>query len=195
MKLSLLALILLSGLAHAAPTEWLCTEEASQREGSVIKACGVGLGTTEAAARIAAFDRAKQEFMAVCNASFDCVGQGFTAHPKRTTCEQSGNGFKCYRLVSFTIESAEAPTVQQTVARSHKIAAQQVQALTVQQHCVRPTLDMHNPDAVSAWNDQQDAWHECMDANMKAEREEAKRPSDNVNAFWNAWEVKYLGGH
>lgn len=101
---TLLILLLLSTTAHA--TEWLCTEEASQREGANILACGIGTGSDENTARLNAFDSAKAEFTKVCSGSDDCNNKQVSILPKRTSCEQTTNGsYKCYRLVTFNIGS------------------------------------------------------------------------------------------
>lgn len=83
---------------------WLCQEVASQRSGNVVRSCGVGLGADENAARRDAFENARTEFNALCSASTDCDGHEVSVYPERTSCEpESGGGYKCYRLLVFTI--------------------------------------------------------------------------------------------
>jgi hypothetical protein len=93
--------------------DWLCTEESSQRRGDAIYACGIGAGKTESAARAAAFASAKAEFDRVCSSSDDCRGHKVSAEPRRTECREE-QGFKCYRLVAYTI----APSAHELEARA-----------------------------------------------------------------------------
>ena len=85
--------------------EWLCEEEASQREGNTIKSCGIGQAKTEAEARDMALDNAKKEFDKICNASVDCAGHETIADPRRTSCSLKGNTYTCHRLIAFEISS------------------------------------------------------------------------------------------
>ena len=102
MSTSILLLIsLLSVNVHA--DSWLCTEESSQRSGNIINACGIGLGSEENTARLKALDNAKLEFKRLCEVSSDCAGRMISVQPQRTTCETEGAGYKCYRLLAFTI--------------------------------------------------------------------------------------------
>lgn len=86
-------------------SDWLCHEEASQRQGDEILACGIGIGPDENSARIQALDNASLEFNKLCNVSDDCRGKKVAATPKRTQCSQDGKTFKCYRLVSFAVSA------------------------------------------------------------------------------------------
>ncbi len=94
-----LLLLLTFAIPAFAATDWLCTEEASQRKGNAIYACGIGDGRDENEARSKAFLNAKAEFARICDASDDCRGHRVSAEPARTACE----GLRCYRLVVFTI--------------------------------------------------------------------------------------------
>jgi hypothetical protein len=88
----------------AAADNWLCTQEASQRKGSVILSCGIGSGADENAARLSAFDAAKAEFAKICSVSDDCKNHLISAQPRRTACEQNEpNVYRCYRLIEFDI--------------------------------------------------------------------------------------------
>lgn len=100
--MTILSLILTVSMAHAAES-WLCTSESSQVIGDQVRACGVGHGPDEDAARASALTSAKAEFQGLCNASSDCPSRAVTVEPKRTTCEQSGKGWKCFRLLVFTM--------------------------------------------------------------------------------------------
>lgn len=106
-------LLLKSGASHAKDS-WLCTEASSQRFGQDIHSCGIGLGKDEAEARLKAFDSAKAEFNKVCDSSDDCKGHEITVDPKRTTCEQTGTGFKCYRMIVFSIRDSLKPQYEPT---------------------------------------------------------------------------------
>lgn len=114
MKRYYVLLLLFSPLAHAE--EWLCKEESSQRSGSVISSCGVGLGKDENAARSQAFEHAKEEFLRICSTSDDCKNHAITAEPKRTTCERTEDQYKCYRLVRFVIGREIGP-IEKSVPR------------------------------------------------------------------------------
>lgn len=92
--------------AFAADPIWLCREESSQRQENAIKACGIGTGKDENAARLNAFDNSKTEFLRICKSSDDCRDHEITIEPKRTSCEQEDGGYKCYRLIVFTIAAA-----------------------------------------------------------------------------------------
>lgn len=97
---------LLGLLLLAQPTladAWLCTEASSQRRGSSVYSCGVGIGKDENAARLNAFDNAKSEFKRICSASDDCKGHNITVSPERTSCDKNSDSYKCYRLIVFTI--------------------------------------------------------------------------------------------
>lgn len=112
MKKALAFLILLSPMlaetdSSGAETSWLCTEEASQRLENSIMSCGIGTGKDENQARLNAFDQAKNEFNKICDTSVDCRKHEISAEPRRTTCQQDGKGFKCYRLVAFYIAKAQ----------------------------------------------------------------------------------------
>jgi len=102
-QLAVFAILILAGTSALAE-DWLCTEASSQRSGNVVRSCGIGLGNDENAARRDAFDNAKTEFSALCGASADCDGHAVNVYPERTNCTpQGGGGFKCYRLLVFTI--------------------------------------------------------------------------------------------
>lgn len=86
-----------------ASEDWLCKDEASQRIGNVIKACGIGMGTDEARARSESFEQARFEFSKICNASDDCHWHKVSVIPGRTTCEKADDVYTCYRLVNFMV--------------------------------------------------------------------------------------------
>ena len=96
-----LFLLIIGNNAYSS-NSWLCTEEASQRRGNSIYSCGIGEAGDEAEARLRALDSAKTEFSRLCEASDDCRGHKIDVEPGRTTCE-SGERYKCYRLVIFKI--------------------------------------------------------------------------------------------
>lgn len=94
-------LLLISTATQAA--DWLCQEEASQRQGALIQACGVGSGQDEDEARTRAFENAQAEFERLCEASDDCRGHRVRVAPARTSCEAHGETMQCYRLLIFQI--------------------------------------------------------------------------------------------
>lgn len=99
-----LLLLLLSANSFAAE-DWFCSEESSEKRGNSIYACGIGEGPSESDARSSALDNAKLEFSKLCTISDDCRGHRVIARPARTTCEP---GYRCYRMVVFTIQSVSA---------------------------------------------------------------------------------------
>jgi len=92
----------LSARASDSPA-WYCKEVASERKGSQVYACGVGLGADENEARTDAFENARKEFIRICSLSADCKDHQIITTPERTTCETSGKKTKCYRLLVFSI--------------------------------------------------------------------------------------------
>ena len=104
MKLNLILIfIFISATTVYAKEDWLCVQESSQIQNGTILACGIGEGKDEDAARAKAFDSAKAEFNRLCGASDACNGRRVTVEPQRTTCEQNIGGYKCYRLLVFSL--------------------------------------------------------------------------------------------
>lgn len=99
-----------------ASDAWLCTSESSQVHGGSVFSCGIGVGKDEGEARAKAFGAAQSEFYHICGASTNCKGHAVIVEPRRTTCETANSGYKCYRLVVFTVSD-------ETVKHQEKIAA------------------------------------------------------------------------
>lgn len=121
MRSLIMVMIILIFLPATAKEEWLCTEQSSQRIGDSFNSCGVGIGADENAARTKALDNAKTEFLKICESSDDCKGQQVSAVPGRTTCEKTNEGYKCYRLVIFSVSpqlSDKRSVASETVRRS-----------------------------------------------------------------------------
>lgn len=106
-ELLLVLLILFLCFSKCFAGDWLCTEEASQRRGSSVLACGIGHGASEEEARDKALDAAAVEFKKICDLSSDCHRENVKANPQRTECEKERTGYSCRRLVQF--EMAEMP--------------------------------------------------------------------------------------
>lgn len=87
-----------------AQDQWLCTSQASQLRGNQVLSCGVGIGKDENEARSRAFDHAQAEFNRLCSASTTCGHQAYLIDPKRTTCGSNSYGWKCYRLLAYTLD-------------------------------------------------------------------------------------------
>lgn len=102
MKYACLCVLLVSHLAHA--DDWLCKSQATERVGNSFHSCGVARAADENDARLAAFENAKKEFSAICQASDDCTGRFVLVNPGRTDCAPDGTGVKCYRAVVFSVE-------------------------------------------------------------------------------------------
>jgi len=109
-------------LALAGDSDWLCTEESSERRNDTILACGIGIAHTESLARKAAFMEALAEFDLICRVDSSCDETHSVPNPLRTQCIQVGGGYKCYRLVSFSVPTKEISKVPTIPYRSqHKI--------------------------------------------------------------------------
>jgi len=87
----------------SAFADWFCTEEAAERKGNAIYACGVGQDEDEAEARHNALATAQIEFQNICGMSSDCQGHEIITEPGRTECVKHGKELKCFRLVIFRI--------------------------------------------------------------------------------------------
>lgn len=105
MLVKTLALSLFLGSAAFAGDSWLCTSESSELRGDSVAACGIGEAKNEGDARKMAFDRAKIEFNGICGPGTECGDNKYTVNPKRTSCEESGGLWKCYRLVVFRVKN------------------------------------------------------------------------------------------
>lgn len=89
---------------YADASEWLCREEASQRRGNVILACGIGESQSEDRARLQALESAKAEFRSLCEDDEECRDHATVVTPERTECELTDiDTYRCYRLISFTL--------------------------------------------------------------------------------------------
>lgn len=91
----------LFSLTSLSQENWLCSSGSSELRGDSVAACGVGEGDSEALSRKRAFDSAKTEFNEVCSPGTECYELKYAVEPKRSSCEHSLDGWKCYRLVVF----------------------------------------------------------------------------------------------
>lgn len=82
---------------------WVCTEAGLTRDGNVWAACGVGESVSEARAREASLESAIGEFKQVCKMSSDCHNKPRTVEPKRLSCIQEHNEWKCTRMIQITV--------------------------------------------------------------------------------------------
>lgn len=89
---------------NASAADWFCEEAASQRDGNVVRTCGIGEARWEATARAQALETARLEFNRLCDLSSDCYGRPVSVRPGRTSCKKSKVGFQCHRLFIFTID-------------------------------------------------------------------------------------------
>ena len=121
-------LVILLSQAQAETPNWYCKEVASERQGNIIHSCGIGTGNDENEARSTAFDNAKIEFKKVCGLSADCKNHLVSVKPERTTCDKVETGFKCHRLLTFSIgpksdekiEDEEKVTVKSKAIANYK---------------------------------------------------------------------------
>lgn len=113
--------LLLFATTDLRADQWFCTEQASEKNGSEVRACGVGRGNTEDKARSSAFAGAEAEFNNICRNSSDCINHAVTAEPKRMSCEQNNGKYKCYRLVVFVIgqELPQSQTANYDISSKH----------------------------------------------------------------------------
>lgn len=116
----MLALILSLFSVAQASENWLCVTQASKVQGTTVLACGVGSGKDEDQARTNAFNSAKLEFERICSASNDCEPKNYAVEPKRTTCDQDGSEWKCYRLLAYAFQSVR-PSKDGKPSRNPKI--------------------------------------------------------------------------
>lgn len=68
-----------------------------------LKYVGLEKPKKRARARIKAFENARQELYQICTTSSDCVDHYLVSAPLRTECKKEDGGYKCYRMVEFTI--------------------------------------------------------------------------------------------
>lgn len=109
----MMTLLLLASRGTAkAGEDWFCKTQASKTSAYIVEACGVGEATTESEARLKAFNAAATEFHNVCNESAVCSKREHEAETKRTTCEITKEGYKCFRMVRFTL-GAEKDNLEQ----------------------------------------------------------------------------------
>lgn len=100
----LLIVFLMVSMSHAeTKDQWLCTDEATLRQGNVWFACGVGEGADEGSARKRALDRALDEFSSLCQVSSNCKGKEREVLPRRMTCLSGSGWWKCYRLIRISL--------------------------------------------------------------------------------------------
>ena len=93
-----------------AKETWFCTETTSERIGNTIQACGIGEGNDENTAREASFKAAEKEFNNLCKMDDYCRTHKITVIPKRSSCEENKEHYKCYRMISFSISNEELTT-------------------------------------------------------------------------------------
>lgn len=93
--------LLLSFNAYAE--DWFCLTDSGKRNDNVISSCGVGEAPSESLARTDALNQAIAEFATICKWSSDCAGKQKSVEPKRLTCKQTKDRWKCYRLIEVTI--------------------------------------------------------------------------------------------
>ena len=114
-----LFLVLVSSVGAQAD-EWFCTTQTSERLGNEIRVCGVSVRSTEESARSGALKHGKEEFDNLCNMSSDCMNHEVVVTPERTECFKEhiryhGReqwGYKCNRLISFTIGELKSGSAQ-----------------------------------------------------------------------------------
>lgn len=98
--------LFLAIFAHSAKADWFCTDEASERHGNVIRACGLAHNPDESIARGDAYANASAEFSRICNSSHDCRSHSVETAPVRTECNRLKGVYYCARLVEFTIDDS-----------------------------------------------------------------------------------------
>ena len=98
---NMLFIVFLSLQAHA---DWFCTEGSGRRVSeNSFEICGVAEDQTESLARALAFDAAKTEFTKFCTEDVKCKTSSKSLELKRTECKKSPTGYKCYRMLEYTL--------------------------------------------------------------------------------------------
>lgn len=118
MRMLKIYLISLVALISSRSFAWICEEAASQRSGTSIHSCGVGVAEDESEARSKAFDSAKLEFTKVCDASDDCKNHKTHADPQRNDCTKKDGIYRCYRMVIFKILEEQRSSSEERAASS-----------------------------------------------------------------------------
>lgn len=95
----LVILFVYSFNAHA----WYCYEVASERNGNVINACGIGEAVDEDSARKVALNNAYKELDLICSHSADCSDKALDITPLRTECKKVEEIFRCHRGITAQI--------------------------------------------------------------------------------------------
>jgi hypothetical protein len=106
--LTLLTLHAVLKIAHAEG--WYCEKVASEwmEKGKILRACGIGNGPDENAARLDAFNNARKEFDVICNKDTTCSNKVINIDPQRSDCQPTGNGVvTCHRLFHYYITEVE----------------------------------------------------------------------------------------
>lgn len=102
-KFALFVFISSQAIYAADIASWICRESASTRSGNILLVCGVGEAPDEHNAKIAALRNAAEEFKEICSQSADCRDRQYRVEPKRTDCEKTKDGYKCYRAFLYEI--------------------------------------------------------------------------------------------
>lgn len=84
---------------------WYCLEVASERQGDIINACGIGEAVDEDAARKVALNNAYKELDLICSHSSDCADKELEITPLRTDCKKIENIYRCHRGITANITS------------------------------------------------------------------------------------------
>ncbi len=84
---------------------WYCLEVASERQGDVINACGIGEAVDEDAARKVALNNAYKELDLICSHSSDCADKALEITPLRTDCKKVESIYRCHRGITANITS------------------------------------------------------------------------------------------
>ncbi len=96
-------LLIITVMSHWASAEWLCSEAGITRTGNSFNSCGVAQHSEEGVARALSLDKAREEFMSVCELSADCKKYEVIVEPKRLECLKQDGLFVCRRLVVYHI--------------------------------------------------------------------------------------------
>lgn len=106
--------------------EWICKKAASERvEKNIYFVCGVGEAKNLQSARENAMTSAYKEFNGLCKHSYDCNQYQKTITPKRTTCEETQDGHRCFRGFRFFITDKKASEDQRLDQEIAKLQAKQ----------------------------------------------------------------------
>lgn len=128
-----LVIIFLSLQAHA---DWFCTESAGKNSEGTYQVCGIGEDPSEAQARTLAFDAARAEFNRTCQEDLKCKSSSKSLELKRTECKKSPTGYKCYRMLEYTLTDTDPVSATSAEVIQKELIKKQQQLVELRQRSI-----------------------------------------------------------